>query len=129
MPEPKTNRWFVIVTGSRKWSDAREIDRRLSRYPGGTILIHGGAIGADRMAAAIGKARGFVVVPVTYFGELDRGKIRPGGHERNAAMVAMGGAVTRWFHVVVEAFPLPDGTGTQDCMRQAEAAGLEVKKE
>lgn len=125
MTEPKTKRWFVIVTGSRIWSDARAIERRLARYPEGTILIHGAAVGADRMAAALARARGFLVLPVAYFSELKGG----GGPERNAAMVAMGAAVRPWFHVVVEAFPLPGGTGTQDCMRQAEDAGLRVVSE
>ncbi len=123
MSEPKTKRWFVIVTGSRKWSDAAAISRRLEKYPAGTILVHGGAVGADKIAAAIGRGRGFDVLPVPYFREL--GNV--GGPERNGAMVAMGAAVDKWFHVVVEAFPLPGGTGTQDCMWQAERAGLRVE--
>jgi len=125
MSEPKTKRWFVIVTGSRAWKDVWEINRRLARYPAGTILVHGAAVGADRMAAAIGRALGFEVLPVPYFQDLGK----RGGPERNGAMVAMGAAVEKWFHVVVEAFPLPGGTGTQDCMRQAQAAGLRVEKE
>jgi hypothetical protein len=42
---------YVLVCGSRGWRDGLAIHRRLEELPEGTHLIHGGADGADDLAA------------------------------------------------------------------------------
>lgn len=80
-------------------------------------LIHGDAVGADKMAAAIWHHYG--LGPITAFPanwELGKG----GGHARNGVLVA---------HMpdLVLAFHLDNSPGTADAIRQAKAAGLQVE--
>lgn len=42
----------VLVTGSRTWADTLVIRERLSQLPDDAIVIHGDAMGADRIADA-----------------------------------------------------------------------------
>jgi hypothetical protein len=55
----------VVVTGSRHWNpeDSDIIYRRLRELPRGTRLAHGGAEGADTVAAAYARSLGFEVPP------------------------------------------------------------------
>lgn len=126
---PRSTRYVrsvVIVTGSRQWKDREEIRRRLSRYPIGTILIHGAAPGADSIAESLTPELGMIPVPHPYFSE--RGKA--GGPIRNALMVALGVLYKKFgYDVTVEAFPMPESRGALDCMTQAQTAGLLVLKE
>lgn len=41
----------VLVCGSRTWTDAARVRERLQALPPDTTIIHGGAGGADRLAA------------------------------------------------------------------------------
>ena len=41
----------VLVCGSRSWDDWLAVAERLGRLPRGTTVIHGGARGADQIAA------------------------------------------------------------------------------
>jgi len=52
----------VIVCGSRFWKDVDIIRRELEKLPPDTIIIHGGANGADRIAGKIATQLGFKVV-------------------------------------------------------------------
>ncbi len=119
----------VIVTGSREWTDREAIYQRLKQYRAGTILLHGDngneswAVGADRIAASVGRDLGFQVVGHPYF--TDAGKA--GGPLRNKLLVALGAAYQgALYSVVVEAFPLPGSRGTWDCVRKADEANLPV---
>ena len=113
----------VIVTGSRNWADESAIERRLRRYPKGTILIHGDARGADTIAARVGRKMGFQVLAIPYFGDLKK----LGGHERNTLLVNLGVTFrTSKYRVSVEAFPMPDSRGTWDCVEQARERDLPV---
>ena len=51
----------ILVFGSRDWVLKNMIYRVLSKLPSNTILVHGGARGADRMSGDIGKSLGFEV--------------------------------------------------------------------
>jgi hypothetical protein len=53
----------ILVTGSREWCDEALVRRHLARYPKETVLVHGDAHGADRIAAKIAKSLGFIVRP------------------------------------------------------------------
>lgn len=51
------------MTGSREWCDEALVAKVLAKYPKGTILVHGDAHGADRIAAKVGRKLGFDVRP------------------------------------------------------------------
>lgn len=51
----------VIVCGSRTWADSAKIAERLKALPKNTTVIHGGARGADRLAAAEARKLGLRV--------------------------------------------------------------------
>ena len=51
----------LLVCGSTEWWDWKPIWTSLRRFPPGTILRHGNARGADRMAGHVGERLGFVV--------------------------------------------------------------------
>lgn len=41
----------VLVTGGRKFDDANMVVNALCQYPPDTVVVHGGALGADALAA------------------------------------------------------------------------------
>ena len=51
----------VLVCGSRSWTNAETIRRRLAKFPRGTEIIHGNARGADKLAAIVANGLGFTV--------------------------------------------------------------------
>jgi hypothetical protein len=116
----------ILVTGSRDWTDARVVEVALraawfefGRYshPSGLTVVHGGAAGADRIAAAIAES-------VDWRTELHRADWatygKAAGPIRNQAMVDAGADL-------VLAFPIGASIGTRDCIRRAEAAGIPVR--
>ena len=79
--------WGALLHGgkqgrSRAYSTMRE---RLSELPKGTVIIEGGARGADSMAKGIGHEEGFLVVE--YQANWDH-QHRTAGPIRNAAMLS-----------------------------------------
>lgn len=107
----------IIVCGGRDYKDAGRIYSALStlhwRTPI-TVLVHGGAPGADKLAADWAKAHG-VKTEAHQAAWKERGPAA--GPERNQRMVDAGAAG-------VVAFP--GGKGTADCCRRAETAGIKV---
>lgn len=116
----------VLVTGSRRWSDAAALeaalvqawDEALAAGFDGMVVVHGGCpTGADRLAWEWASR---VDVPVEVFAA-DWDRHGPAaGPLRNQAMVDAGA-------VVALAFPLGRSAGTRDCMRRAERAGIPVR--
>ncbi|CAM4332213.1 DUF2493 domain-containing protein [Nocardia ninae] len=111
----------ILFTGSRRWTDYDLLKRVLVSVwtqlgcPPDLELVHGGARGADRMAAAIWSGLGLPVRTVP--ADWDRyGK--PAGVIRNQQMVDLGGYV----HAV--AALLPGSRGTHDCVRRIERAAI-----
>lgn len=51
----------VLVCGSRSWDDPDEIRKVLERLPRESVVVHGGARGADRMADTIARSLGLQV--------------------------------------------------------------------
>lgn len=51
----------ILVCGPRVWLDQRSIEAALRPFPKGTILVHGGARGADLIAGFVGEILGFEV--------------------------------------------------------------------
>jgi hypothetical protein len=127
----------ILVTGSRNWSNRAAIRARLEKYwlfvamydaaalfmNRETIVIHGDAAGADKLADEVANDLGLTVVPVPYFGWLGES----GGPARNRCMLQMGLAYkSRGYELVCEAFPLPGGRGTQHMIGICRGAGVEA---
>jgi hypothetical protein len=122
-----TDRTAVLVTGSRDWRDYGSIDRRLSIYPAGTILLHGACgkwltdhlcwVGADMIADDLAPSS-WMKWPLPYFA--DQGK--SGGPKRNSCLVNLLSVLDRsGFACAVEAFPIGHSPGTRGCIEMAKA--------
>jgi predicted Rossmann-fold nucleotide-binding protein len=108
----------LLVCGGRDYADARAVDAVLGtvlRHCGITVLIQGGADGADRLACDWARAHGIEVLtfPANW---QEHG--RAAGPRRNRQMLKE----VRPHGVVA----FPGGRGTADMVRQARAAGLKV---
>lgn len=107
----------VLVTGGTAYDREDRIDAELTRFPDGTLLIQGGAKGADGHAARLGDRRSFFIATVPYAGFLGR----RGGPARNAKMVdLLAGLRAIGYECHVLAFG--GDAGTDDCVRQARRA-------
>jgi hypothetical protein len=76
---------IVLVCGSRSWRDADRIRFKLRELPRGTVIIHGGARGADRIAAEVARALGIEERP--YLPDWDGPDGKRAGMVRNVAML------------------------------------------
>lgn len=106
----------VIVTGSRNWADWAAIGRALDELQP-SLVIQGGARGADRWARMWCEARG--VECRTYAADWERHGKRA-GFLRNDLMLASHPTA------LVIAFPL-DGPGTWGCIDSARRMGMRVR--
>jgi hypothetical protein len=52
----------VLVTGTREWTDRAPIERELGCLVVGSVVIHGAARGADRLAGEVAAALGLTVI-------------------------------------------------------------------
>jgi SLOG family YspA-like protein len=113
----------ILITGSRNWTDREAIrvaivgvGRESSVLPQDVVVVHGGARGADLLAADVAQALGcqFEV----HHADWERYGKRA-GIVRNSEMVNLGADVCL-------AFPLGESRGTRHCMREAEKAGIPV---
>jgi hypothetical protein len=77
----------VLICGSRDWTDSAIIAKRIGELPDDSIVIHGGAEGADRQADEAAKLRGLHTA-IVYPRWRVRGEFRRNaGHRRNSAML------------------------------------------
>ena len=116
----------ILITGSRRWTDAATIKRALldaiwdlGAPPRNITVVHGDCHlgGADILAAEIAEGVGMTVEP--HPAERGpRGEVL--GPKRNAHMVSLGADLCL-------AFPDPKSRGTFDCMKKAENAGIPVR--
>ena len=106
----------VMVTGGRGYSDVNAVRDALAGLPAGTTIFHGGATGADALAASVAREMG---LPTRHF-PADWGLLgRRAGPIRNRAMLAER-------PVLVIAFP--GGRGTADAVAAAQEAGVPVHR-
>jgi hypothetical protein len=76
----------VIFCGSRKWTDCERIRRDLESLPPGSIVIEGGAPGADRIAREEAHALGIHVATVRAPWDFYE---KSAGYRRNEAMARL----------------------------------------
>ena len=109
----------ILVTGSRDWTDTETIYRALrdakveSRSH---VLVHGGARGADSIAAWLARSLDYEVEPHPADW---RTHGKAAGPIRNKEMVDLGADLCL-------AFPIGESNGTRGCMRLCEVAGIPV---
>ena len=109
-----THERIVIVTGSRYWTDRKAIYDRLDFLRPG-LVVHGGARGADAIADEWARKHGVPSHP-------ERAEWKRYGPA--AGPIRNGRMLRRFPTAEVSAFPLPRGSGTQDCIAQARALGM-----
>lgn len=107
----------ALFCGSRDWSDRERICRDLESLPEGSVVIEGGARGADRIAREEAEVLGLHVATVRALWDF-YGK--SAGYRRNEAMA-------RLEPDFVYAYPL-GGPGTARMIELAEAACIPVRE-
>lgn len=108
----------LLVCGSRTWKDAESILRAIDGLsPAPTLLIHGGARGADQLAAKAATKRG---IPIRCFMADWEQYGRSAGRIRNLEMLELG----RPDRVI--AFWDGSSRGTAHMIHLAQVAGLPV---
>ena len=107
----------VLFCGSRDWTDRAPIRSDLESLPAGSVVIEGGARGADRIAREEAEALGLHVATVRALWD-HYGK--SAGYRRNEAMA-------RLAPEFAYAYPL-GGPGTAHMIRTAEAECIQVRE-
>jgi hypothetical protein len=116
----------VLVCGSRDWVDRAPIERELRKLSSGTIIIHGGARGADTIAGEVAKELGFVVR--CYPADWDKYG-RGAGPRRNALMLIKEHRLPDDLIHKVLAFSkdFENSRGTKDMMQKSTAKSIPVE--
>lgn len=111
----------VLICGSRDWQDVEAIRRFMRSLPPGTLLIEGGAHGADFIAKFLARQMGNISEVKEFPADWERYG-RAAGAIRNGQMLVKGKP-----HLVV-AFheDLNRSKGTKDMVAKARAAGVRV---
>jgi predicted Rossmann-fold nucleotide-binding protein len=110
----------VLVCGGREYADTAAVDAILGALRdelGDFVVVHGGARGADNLAAEWADQQ---KLPTMKFPANWEQQGRAAGTIRNALMLRVGRP-----HLVVA---FPGGRGTADMIRRAEAAEVEVRR-
>lgn len=100
---------IAVITGSRYWKSKTIIEGALDYFEPSTI-IHGGAKGADIIAAEFGKRAGMNVIEVP--AEWDK-------HGKKAGMIRNRLMLDEYKPHMVLAFPMPNSIGTIGCINEA----------
>ena len=107
----------ILICGDRNWKDVETIENFICSLPPDTVIIHGNARGADKIAERKAKEHGLTVKG--YSADWDRyGKAA--GPIRNKRMLLEG----RPDRVVAFHNDLSKSRGTADMLRQAEKRGV-----
>lgn len=110
----------VLVCGDRSWSNRGKVMHRFLELPNDTVVIHGDAEGADRIADAVAMVRG---MPREAFPAEWEKYGRAAGPRRNQRMLDEG----RPDLVIAFHSDLKHSRGTADMVRRAQAAGVPVE--
>lgn len=109
----------VLVCGDRAWDDRERIETRLAELPHETVIVEGGAPGADSLAREIATSLGMVTE--THPADWPRYG-RGAGPKRNQEMLDSGVGRVIAFHR-----DLGRSRGTADMVRRAKRAGIPVE--
>jgi hypothetical protein len=109
---------IVLFCGSREWSDRAVIRRDLESLPPGSVVVEGGARGADQIAREEARALGIHVATVPALWDQHG---RSAGYRRNEAIARL--RPDRAF-----AYPLGESRGTRNMISICEASGIEVRE-
>jgi hypothetical protein len=109
----------VLICGSRKYRNAAAIARYVAALPTGTVVIHGGAAGADSLAELYARENGLATE--AYLADWDRYG-RGAGPVRNKRMLDKG-LPTK---VVAFVSDPTNSPGTANMVLQSLARGLPV---
>lgn len=115
-----------VFFGSRSWIDPTPVDAAIVKLlldgDGSLVLVHGAARGADRMAAGLAEARGFM--PIAVPADWDTHG-RAAGGIRNQRMIDEFLLPFRDEGITARGFRMPgDSPGTDDMLRRLKAAGI-----
>ena len=110
----------VLVCGSRDWADISAIKNAIYGLPTGAIVIHGGAIGADKNAGHFATRRGLFVAEVPVKGQHWELYGHGAGPARNCAMLDLRPDL-------VLAFQRNCSRGTQHTIDEAHRRGIPVE--
>jgi hypothetical protein len=110
----------VLVCGSRDWPDSALIGRVVAGFDDDTIVIEGGAIGADAHAKKWATDRGLFVADVPVRSSHWKRHGKSAGHKRNHAMLDLGPDL-------VVAFQHNESAGTQGTIDEARRRGIPVE--
>ena len=109
----------VLVCGGRNYADQGRVEQVLAEFePSETMLINGGASGADDLAFKYAKSRRWREIE-TYFADWER-------HGRAAGMIRNREMLMKGAPDIVIAFP--GGKGTAGMVEIARAAKVTVRK-
>lgn len=106
-----------LVTGDRNWANVEVIASEMSSWPIETILIHGDARGADRIARAVAETLGMEHRPYPYISELGK----RGGPARNRQMVRENIDIVE---IVAFHDDIVNSKGTKDMLKVGRAANI-----
>lgn len=109
----------VLISGSRDWLDEELILERLSKLPKDTVIIEGGARGADRLSKVVAERLGLEVVEFPADWE-KYGKAA--GPIRNRRMLSESPDLVIAFHE-----DLSKSRGTRDTVEEARRRGIKVE--
>lgn len=102
---------LILICGDRNWNNYIVIENYLSQFPKETIVIEGGARGADSMARSAARYLGMKVIEVpAKWSEYGKSA----GPIRNREMLDMGPDIVTGFHNNIE-----KSKGTKDCILAA----------
>jgi hypothetical protein len=116
----------VLVCGSRYWMDQKAIDRELRKLPPGTIIVHGGAQGADNIAGYVAELLGF---EVRVYPALAHGRTWPSaGPLRNQEMLDVENSPSEPIDKALAFHKDPGlGKGTKDMADRLKKAGIPLE--
>jgi hypothetical protein len=110
----------VIVCGGRKFNDFQKMATAMTLIPQNSVIVHGGAKGADHLAYKIATIRGMTTE--AHLADWKKhGKAA--GPIRNQAMLDTLDPKRDF----VLAFPDPESKGTWDMVERARKAGVRVE--
>lgn len=114
----------ILICGSRDWTDPTPIYRRVEQLPAGSLVIEGGADGADKLAWAAATRANLFVAEVEVPGVFWRRDVygKRAGHLRNSAMLELGPEL-----VIAFTTKNPPTPGTANMMMQARERGVPVE--